>query len=68
MRIRIWLILGLSVQYVLLFQAAHDFTSWPSGLDTDDQGQFPGGHLSHFFPFSPCNAKLLHTSNMELYK
>ena len=31
MQIQIWPIRGLSVQYVLLFRAAHDFTSWPSG-------------------------------------
>ena len=28
---RIWPILRLSVQYVLLFRAAYDLTSWPSG-------------------------------------
>ena len=28
---RIWLILGLSVHYVLLFRATHDLTLWPSG-------------------------------------
>ena len=31
MRIWLWRILRLSVQYVLLFWAAHDLTSWPSG-------------------------------------
>ena len=31
MRIRLWPILGSLVQYVRLFRAAHDLTSWPSG-------------------------------------
>ena len=32
MRIQIWPLLGLSVQYVRLFRSAHNLTSWPSGL------------------------------------
>ena len=35
-------------------------------LEPEDQGQFPAEHLLFFF--LACNAKLLHTSNMELYK
>ena len=31
MRIRLWPILGLSVQYIRLFRSAQDSTSWPSG-------------------------------------
>ena len=39
-------------------------------LEQADQGRFSGGHLLQIvffsFRFSPCNSKLLHTSNMEL--
>ena len=66
MGIRIWPILGLSVQYVLLFRATHDLTTWPSGQRRP--GSIPGWALIHFFISLPCNAKLHHTSNMELYK
>ena len=63
-----------TVQYVLcFFQAAHDLTTWPSGLDfgTRGPGSIPGWALitncfSFLFLFSPCNANLLHTSRMEL--
>ena len=39
-------------------------------LELEGQGRFTGGHLLHFFLFlfSLCNAKLLHTNNMELNK
>ena len=63
MRISLWPIIGLSVQYVLLFGAVHNSTSWPSGfmcqtLDPEDQGRFPCVHILQiiFFHilFSPC--------------
>ena len=40
-----------------------------SDFGTRGPGRFPGGHLLQIVLFfSPYNAKLLHTGNMELYK
>ena len=42
-------------------------------LEPENQGRFQGGHLQKIvlfvflLLFSSCNAKLLHTRNMELY-
>ena len=37
-------------------------------LDPEDQGRFPSGHFYKMLLISPFNAKLLQSSNMELYK
>ena len=71
----IWPIHGVCVQYVLLFRDAYDLTSRPSGkrirlLNPRSRVDSRVGTYYRlcFFPFPPCNAKSLHTSNMELYK
>ena len=55
---------------VILGHARLDFVAkWLAceTLESEYQGRFPGGHLLQI-DFLSCNAKLLHTSNIELYK
>ena len=50
---------------------AHSITCSYPDTEPENQGLFPGGHLLQLFflfLFSSCNAELLHTSYIELYK
>ena len=71
-RIRIWPVLGLCVQYIRLISAAHDLTPWLARrtLEPADHGRFLCGHLLYTFSssFSAYNAQLLPTGYMNWYK